>query len=168
MIIWITGLPGSGKTSLSNAIVNGLSKDGIACVQLDGDQLRSILPFKIGYSIEERRKISMFYAKLAVQIEGPNTLVVCSFVSLFHPVRCHVRDNSTRYLEVYINPPLSALNDYNKKSLYTSNDSHSVPSQLSEYDFPTTPDIIIPEVVDDSNQYHYFNEFRNLWFCPDK
>ena len=87
MLIWITGLPGSGKTTLANKIRENLEMQSIATVNLDGDYIRSILPNKIEYSIEERKRLSNFYANLGAKIESPRIVVICSFVALFSLAR---------------------------------------------------------------------------------
>ena len=65
MIIWITGLPGSGKTTLGKKIKSILEKKiSNNIVILDGDNIRNILPYEITYSNEDRMKLALFYSKL--------------------------------------------------------------------------------------------------------
>ena len=112
MLIWITGLQGSGKTTLANQIGMDLEKKRKAVVNLDGDFLRGILPTKMGYTIEERKSISKFYARLASEIETENIIVICSFVAMFAEARKIAKEQSDHYVEVFIDPPLKKLKEY--------------------------------------------------------
>ena len=110
MIIWITGLPGSGKTTLAKKLKSILTtKTSRNIVILDGDNIRSILPFNISYSNEERMKLAFFYSKLALLIEQSNCIVICSFVALFHSVQEHTRLNANDLFEIFLDPPLDEL-----------------------------------------------------------
>ena len=148
MLIWITGLPGSGKSTLANELQGVLSKKGIPCVSLDGEALSSILPCEVGFSLSDRERISLFYAHLASAIESTDVFVICSFVSMFEVPRKIAKDLSTSYFEVFIDPPIAKLIEFNKKSLYKSSSEESVASQVSSFQFPATSDYVINEVVD--------------------
>ena len=98
MIIWITGLPGSGKTTLAKKLKSILeSKLSNNVVLLDGDNIRSILPYQISYSNEDRIRLALFYSKLALLIERSDCIVICSFVALFHSVQEHTRLKAKNY-----------------------------------------------------------------------
>ena len=63
MIIWITGLPGSGKTTLAKNLKSILeTKVSNNIVLLDGDNIRNLLPYKMSYSNEDRMKLAFFYS----------------------------------------------------------------------------------------------------------
>ena len=103
MIIWITGLPGSGKTTLAKKLKSILEpKISNNIVLLDGDNIRNILPFEISYSNEDRFKLAFFYSKLALLIEQSNCIVICSFVALFHSVQEHTRSNANDFFEIFL------------------------------------------------------------------
>ena len=145
MLIWITGFPGSGKTTLAHSLKSLVDDHyDLSCVDLDGDWIRSILPFNSGYSLDERKSLSLFYAKLASKITSHNSIVIASFFSMFEDIRLYARNHNENYYEIFINPPFSSLALQNKKGIYSDD---SVPSQLSCYDIPSCSDFTISQII---------------------
>ena len=162
MIIWITGLPGSGKTTLANEIKDILEeKTSNNIVILDGDNIRNILPYEISYSNEDRKKLAFFYSKLALLIEKSNCIVICSFVALFHCVQEHTRLNANDYFEIFLDPSLEELVTINKKDLYSDGSDYML-KQITKHEFPKNPELRLRNIVDGIYQ-DYLSEiyFRN-------
>ncbi len=147
MIIWITGLPGSGKTTLANKIKSILeSKTSNNIVLLDGDNIRNILPYNISYSNEDRMRLALFYSKLALLIEQSNIIVICSFVALFHSVQEHTRQMANDYFEIFLDPSLDELVKMNKKGLYSDGSDYML-KQFIKHEFPEKPDLRLNNIV---------------------
>tara|TARA_Y100001968_G_scaffold328386_1_gene375440 strand:+ start:740 stop:1252 length:513 start_codon:yes stop_codon:yes gene_type:complete len=147
MIIWITGLPGSGKTTLAKKIKSNLvSKISENIVLLDGDNIRSILPYQISYSNEDRMKLAFFYSKLALLIEKSNCIVICSFVALFHGVQEHTRLSANNYFEIFLDPSLDELVNKNKKDLYLDKSDYML-NQFTKHEFPENPELKINTII---------------------
>ena len=147
MIIWITGLPGSGKTTLAKnlkAILDKKISNNI--VHLDGDNLRNILPYKISYSNEDRIKLAHFYSKLALLIEQSNCVVICSFVALFHSVQKQNRLTANDYFEIFLDPSLDELVKKNKKGLYSEKSEYRL-NQFTKHEFPRNPEVRINTII---------------------
>ena len=154
MIVWITGLPGSGKTTLAKKIKSKLDKKiSENIVLLDGDNIRSILPYKISYSNEDRIKLAFFYSKLALLIEQSNCIVICSFVALFHAVQEHTRLFAKDYFEIFLDPSLDELTKKNKKGLYQDNSDYML-YQFSKHEYPKNPEFIINTILNGVYQDH--------------
>ena len=154
MIIWITGLPGSGKTTLARKLKSILvEKTSSNIVVLDGDSIRSILPFKISYSNEDRMKLAFFYSKLALLIEKSNCVVICSFVALFHNVQEYTRLNANDLFEIFLDPPLDELAKKNKKDLYSEKSEYML-EQFTKHEFPINPELRINTIVNGVYQDH--------------
>tara|TARA_B100000700_G_scaffold292653_1_gene352874 strand:+ start:1333 stop:1845 length:513 start_codon:yes stop_codon:yes gene_type:complete len=154
MIVWITGLPGSGKTTLSKKIKHSLEKrTSKNIVLLDGDNLRGILPYEISYSNKDRIKLAFFYSKLALLIEESNCIVICSFVALFHCVQEHTRQEANDYFEILLNPPLDELIKKNKKDLYSEKSEYML-HQFTKHEFPKKPELIINTILNGVYQDH--------------
>ena len=147
MIIWITGLPGSGKTTLAKKLKSILgSKISNNIVHLDGDNIRSILPYKVSYAYEERIKLSFFYSELALLIEKSNCIVICSFVALFNIVQENTRIKANDYFEIFLDPSFDELVKKNKKGLY-SEKSEYMSNQFIQHEFPINPELKINTIV---------------------
>ena len=154
MIIWITGLPGSGKTTLSLKLKSILEcKISNNIVLLDGDNIRSILPYKISYSNEDRMKLALFYSKLALLIEQSDCIVICSFVALFHNVQEHTRLTANDYFEIFLDPSLDELVKKNKKGLYEEKSEYML-KQFSKHEFPINPELRLNTIVNGVYQDH--------------
>lgn len=108
-VIWITGLSGAGKTTVAALVRKELADAGRACVHLDGDQMRAILPVEVGYAEHERRRLAMFYARLARNIAEQGNLVICSTISLFREVHAWNRANIDGYYEIWLRVPAEQL-----------------------------------------------------------
>ena len=147
MIIWITGLPGSGKTTLAKKIKTILgSKISNNIVHLDGDNIRKILPYRLSYGNEDRLKLSYFYSELALLIEKSNCIVICSFVALFNSVQERTRIKANDYFEIFLDPALDELVKKNKKNLYSQN-SEYIFKQYTKNEFPVNPEIRINTII---------------------
>ena len=154
MIIWITGLPGSGKTTLARNLKSILeTKVSNNIVILDGDNIRSILPYQIPYSNEDRMKLAFFYSKLALLIEQSNCIVICSFVALFHSIQEHTRLKANDYFEIFLDPSLDELVKINKKGLYSDGSDYML-KQFTKHEFPENPDLRLNNIVNGIYQDH--------------
>ena len=154
MIIWITGLPGSGKTTLAKKIKSILERNfSNNIVILDGDNIRNILPYDISYSNDDRKKLAFFYSKLALLIEQSNCIVICSFVALFHCVQEHTRLKANDYFEIFLDPSLDELVNINKKDLYSDGSEYML-DQFTKHEFPKDPELRLKSIVNGIYQDH--------------
>lgn len=80
-IIFLIGLPGSGKTAIGKKLKNFLNKNKITSIHLDGDSLRKILK-NYKYSTKERIKLSKIYLELSLHLIRQTDVVILSSVSL--------------------------------------------------------------------------------------
>ena len=101
-IIWFTGQPGSGKTTLSNALQKRLkeSEQSINCISVDGDDLRDILVNK-DYSEKGRRKNIETAISLTKFLQSKGFLVIVSLVSPYKDLRDMLK-NDRETMEVYL------------------------------------------------------------------
>ena len=102
-VIWITGLPGSGKTELASMLAKQLAEADETCLLLDGDALRDALaPLAGGYDESTRRRLAETYSNLAALADAQGLTCVVATVSLFAAVHAMNRARFTRYLEILL------------------------------------------------------------------
>jgi len=90
MILWFTGQPGSGKTTLAKEIINRFNHDNI--FHIDGDDLREVLDNK-DYSEKGRRKNIQFAIDMAKVMDDKGYLVLVSLVSPYRDMREKLKSN---------------------------------------------------------------------------
>jgi len=145
-VVWITGLSGAGKTTLSRPVAAALRDGGRNVVLLDGDELRGVIGGKIGHSEIERREVAERYSHLCrlVSIQGVD--VVCATMSLFHSRHVWNRANIPKYVEVYLKVDLETLVARDPKGLYRralAGEASNVVGIDLPFEEPLAPDLVI-------------------------
>ena len=138
-VIWITGLSGAGKTTISDELSARLRASGHIVIRLDGDQLRNILgKDKSGaenHNKNARLNLALQYAMLCKTIAQPGVTVIISTISLFHKVHKWNRENLPNYYEIYLNVPLELLKKRDPKGIYKKFDKGEL-VQVAGLDLP--------------------------------
>ncbi len=119
LTIWFTGLSGSGKSTISQALIERLAEFGRNCSFLDGDEIRTHLSKGLGFSKEDRdtniRRVG--YVAGLVNRHGGTTL--CAVISPYRAVRDEARASSLgNFVEVYCDTPLDVCKTRDVKGLY--------------------------------------------------
>lgn len=105
MIVWIVGLAGSGKTTLSRDVYKQWKRIDPATVLVDGDEMREIFRHDQGedaYTVEGRKVAAERIAEICAWLDRNNINVVCATMAIFEEIRQWNRDTYSRYLEVYL------------------------------------------------------------------
>jgi adenylylsulfate kinase-like enzyme len=118
-LIWITGLAGSGKTTISKEVYQILKSEECNTVHLDGDHFREITGSASGHSREDRFIVAMQIARLCQYLIAQEINVVCSTISLFKEVHTFNRIKTKSYIEVYIECPMDELIRRDQKGIYS-------------------------------------------------
>jgi cytidine diphosphoramidate kinase len=119
MVIWITGLSGSGKTTIAHSLYNKVKSIHPNTVLLDGDIIRKALNHSWGYSTEERLKGAKHVAGLCAMLDNDGQNVICATMSLFHEIQESNRERFSSLTEVYLDVTMHALRQRDKKGLYS-------------------------------------------------
>lgn len=117
VVLWFTGLSGSGKSTVSSWVANELRARGLRVEQLDGDTIRNIFP-KTGFSKAERDAHITRVGYLASKLEQNGVFVVASFVSPYRESRDFVRGLCRNFVEIHMSTPLAECERRDVKGLY--------------------------------------------------
>ena len=145
-VVWITGLPGSGKTTVSRLLFEKMCDQYQNTILLDGDSLRSALGQGLGFSLEDRRKCARIYSNLSRMLSAQGHHVVIATVSMFHDCRNWNREHIPNYFEVFLRAPIGLLTKRVKENLYARALLGEVDEVLGvdlPYEEPKSPDLEI-------------------------
>ena len=122
-VIWITGLSGTGKSSLATELVLHLRKRTPAVVMLDGDELRDVFGAAQvntqNHGRTGRLALAFKYAQLCNLLAKQDLTVVIATISLFHEIHAWNRKNLPGYFEIYLKVPLEELRRRDPKGIYS-------------------------------------------------
>ena len=146
MVLWITGLSASGKTTIASAFLE-ISKDSVVQkVFLDGDYVRELFGGDLGYDENSRIKHIQRVQRLAKFLTDQGIDVVVAALYNNREILAENRKLFDRYFEVYLKADIEFLKLRENKSLYTkaqSNEIRDVVGVDINWQEPMTPDLII-------------------------
>jgi adenylyl-sulfate kinase len=142
--VWFTGLPCAGKTTASRAVASQLGACGLPVELLDADPLRLTLSRGLGFSKEDRdeniRRIGFVCGLLARH----GVVVLVSAIAPYRETRAEIRTQLGRFVEVYVNAPLSVCEERDVKGMYRRARRGEMPGLTgvdAPYEPPDSPDI---------------------------
>ena len=120
MMIWFTGLSGSGKSTIAIGVERELHQRGLLCRILDGDNIRSGINAGLGFSAEDRRENIRRIAEVGKLFVQTGIVTLACFVSPTEEIRQLARDiiGPEDFLEVYVSTPLEECERRDVKGLY--------------------------------------------------
>lgn len=120
IMIWMTGLSGSGKSTIAIAVERELHRRGILCRILDGDNIRTGINSNLGFSAEDRRENIRRIAEIGKLFVETGIVTIACFVSPTIGLRQMARNiiGAKDFCEVYIATPLSECERRDVKGLY--------------------------------------------------
>jgi len=118
LTVWFTGLSGAGKTTLCNAVYSALLDQGRRVEILDGDALRRHLSRDLSFSKEDRDENIRRIGFIADMLTRNGILVLVAAISPYRAARDEVRQKIGRFLEVFVDAPLSVCEERDPKGLY--------------------------------------------------
>ena len=146
--IWLTGLSGSGKSTVANELEKRLVSLGKHTMLLDGDNVRMGLNKNLGFKEADRIENIRRIAEVSKLMNDAGLIVITSFISPYVRDRRNARDiiGADSFVEVYVNTPLEECEKRDVKGLYKKARAGEIPNFTgisSPYEAPEHPDIEI-------------------------
>ncbi len=119
-VLWLTGLSGSGKSTIAQDLERQLHNEGYFAQVLDGDNIRSGINNNLGFTLEDRKENVRRIAEVAKLYLNSGVITICSFISPTIEIRNFARDivGEADFIEVYINTPIEICEKRDVKGLY--------------------------------------------------
>ena len=144
-VIWFTGLPSSGKTTLCLALSEFFHSIKSPVEHLDGDAVRAILP-GIGFSRDDRNDHIRRMGFLASRLEHHGIPVIASFVSPYRESRDFVRSLCKSFVEIHLSTDLKECSTRDVKGLYkeaSSGKKAGLTGVDDPYEPPLNPELVL-------------------------
>jgi bifunctional enzyme CysN/CysC len=147
-VVWLTGLSGSGKSTIAKALERRLFDAGVHTMLLDGDQVRHGLCADLGFSAEDRAENIRRVGEVARLFFEAGHVVICTFVSPFQEDRDFVRRllPEARFVEVHVATPLEVCMERDPKGLYAkarAGEIRNMTGISSPYEEPESPEVVM-------------------------
>jgi bifunctional enzyme CysN/CysC len=156
-VVWLTGLSGSGKSTIANLVEKRLHVEGRHTYLLDGDNVRHGLNKDLGFTEEDRVENIRRVAEVAKLMVDAGLIVLVSFISPFRAERRMARDlmGEREFVEVFVDTPLEEAERRDVKGLYAkarSGELKNFTGISSPYEAPEHPEIRIDTTTTTAEQ----------------
>jgi adenylylsulfate kinase len=148
-VIWLTGLPAAGKSSIAKVLGTKLRALGYKVEELDGDAIREVFP-STGFSRADRDQHIRRVGYMASRLEAQGVVVVASLISPFEDSRLFVRKLCKNYFEVFVNTPLEVCESRDPKGLYKKARAGLIQAMTGiddPYEIPAQPHLVVNTLV---------------------
>lgn len=147
-VIWFTGLSGSGKSTIANALEKELHTQGKRTYILDGDNIRQGLNKDLGFTDADRVENIRRVAEVAKLMMDAGLIVLTAFISPFRAEREMAREliGEENFIEVFVDTPLEVCEERDPKGLYKKARRGELPNMTgigSPYEKPAQPNIAV-------------------------
>ena len=147
-VVWLTGLSGSGKSTIANALETTLFANGAHCYVLDGDNLRLGLNKDLGFTPEDRAENVRRVSEVAKLMVDAGLIVITALVSPFATDRDRAKAifEEGEFLEVFVNTPVEICQQRDPKGLYKKSAAGELPNFTGisqDYEVPNNPDLVL-------------------------
>jgi adenylylsulfate kinase len=145
-VVWLTGLPGSGKTTIAQRLIRELKKRGLKVELFDGDEVRRNLSKGLGFSKEDRdthNKRIIYVCQLLTR-NGVNAIV--SLISPYRSTRAYARRRLPKFVETYLKCSIDECIKRDPKGLYKralAGEITNMTGIQDPYEEPLKPEVLI-------------------------
>jgi len=143
--LWLTGLSGSGKTTIAKLVAQELRDRDLKVERLDGDIVRQSLTRDLGFSKEDRDKNIERVTFVAKLLTRNGVAVLCSFISPYRARRQKSRQEISEFIEVFVECPVTVCADRDVKGMYAkafAGEIQNFTGVSDPYEDPENPEIV--------------------------
>ncbi len=146
--VWMTGLSGSGKSTVADALAAMLHDRGVLTAILDGDNIRHGLNGDLGFSPEDRAENIRRIGEVAKLFTSFGVVNILAFISPYREGRDRARaiQEDGDFIEVFVEAPLDVAEERDPKGLYRKARSGEIPSFTgisAPYEEPESPELVL-------------------------
>jgi adenylylsulfate kinase len=147
-LVWFTGLPSSGKSTIAHLIEKELFKSGIRTYVLDGDNVRHGLNSNLGFSRDDRQENLRRIVELSKLMMDAGLIVLAAFISPYREDRKYVKEkfNNDNFLEIYVKCSVEECEKRDPKGNYRKARAGIIQNYTgvsAPYEEPENPDLVI-------------------------
>ncbi len=153
LVVWFTGLSGSGKSTIAVEVEKKLIDSGRAAYLLDGDNIRHGINSDLGFSDEDRNENIRRISEIAALFQEAGMIALVSFISPFRAMREFARERAGEgnFIEVYVSTDFETCQKRDPKGLYQKNITNFT-GKDSVYEEPEKPELILDTVAYDPEE----------------
>ena len=143
-VVWFTGLPSSGKSTLAKRVQARLSSLGLPVAMLDGDEVRASLVPPPGYDDADRAAFYETLGRLAALLAKQGLVVLVPATAHLCAYRAAARERAPRFIEVHVATPLAECRRRDEKGLYATaatRQAMPLPGVGADYEVPAAPEV---------------------------
>ena len=141
--VWLTGLPGAGKSAVARELLGALHARGVEAAVLESDVMRTQLTPFATYEEAERDSFYRALADIAVLLSREFPVIVDATASR-RAYRERARAQIARFAEIYVSTPLEVSAQRDTKGLYRPGATRTLPGTQVPYEAPLCPELVIP------------------------
>ncbi len=144
--LWLTGIPASGKSSITRELAEALRLRGVSVVVLESDEMRRILTPKPIYREDERDYFYRSLAQIGAMITRNGINVIIDATANKRAYRDRARKLIETFAEIYVRCPLEVCAKRDPKGIYAkaaAGQSATVPGLQTSYEPPLTPELVL-------------------------
>jgi len=147
-VVWLTGLSGSGKSTIARRAEQLLLERGVMAYVLDGDNIRHGLNRDLGFSPEDRTENIRRIGEVAKLFADSTTITITAFISPYRKDRDAIRENMAagEFIEAFVDTPLDLCEQRDPKGLYEKARAGIIKSFTgisAPYEAPENPQIVL-------------------------
>ena len=144
VVIWLTGVPASGKSTIASAVEKQLSSQCLPVENLDADEVRANLSPNLGYTAEARDENTRRLAWMSQMLSKHGINVIVAAVSPLRSHRDRARQWCPKFVEVFVDCPLEVCQERDPKGLYARaarGEVNDIAGMHMPYEAPNAPEV---------------------------